>query len=132
MTMDPAPAATPDSPEPLPKDVRTMGMLCHLLALCGLVIPLGNILGPLVIWLVKKEEHPFIDQEGKASLNFQITVAIPGLVLAVLSVIPFVFCVTIPLLMALGVAALVFTIIGAIKANDGIAYKYPWSLELVK
>ena len=60
----------------IPKDVRTMAMLCHLLALAGYVIPFGNIIGPLVMWLVKKEDHPFIDEQGKEALNFQITVAL--------------------------------------------------------
>jgi len=132
---DPTPETeTPGTPsEKPPKDVCTMAMLTHLLAFCGVVgIPFGNVLGPLVLWLVKKADHPFIDDQGKESLNFQITVMIAVVPLVILSLLPFVFCLTLPLLMALGIAAIVFVIIAAIKANEGEAYRYPFTLRLIK
>lgn len=110
------------------KDERTWGMLCHLSALSGFVIPFATIIAPLVIWLVKKDEMPFVDDQGKESLNFQITLTILGIVC-----IPLVFLIIgIPLLIALAVLGVVFCIIGAVKANDGVAYRYPFAFRLIK
>lgn len=132
-TGDPNAASTPTAGVESNKDARTFGMLCHLLALCGLVgIPFGNILGPLVIWLIKKEEHPFVNDQGKESLNFQITMMIAFIVLGILSIIPLVFCVTIPLLLALVVVDLVYVILASMRANSGEMYRYPWALRLFK
>jgi len=125
--------ATDTSSEKPPKEVCTMAMLTHLLAFCGVIgIPFGNVLGPLILWLVKKNDHPFIDDQGKESLNFQITVMIGVVSLVVLSLIPLVFCLTLPLILAIGVTAIVFVIIAAIKANEGEKYRYPFTLRLIK
>ncbi len=114
---------------PVEKDARTWGMFCHLAALAAFVgIPFGNILGPLVIWLIKKNDYPFVDQQGKSALNFQISMAI-------YAIIPFllVFVVIgIPLLIALGVADLIMVILAAVKANNGESYKYPLSIKFIK
>ena len=107
---------------------RTMGMLCHLLALCGLVIPFGNILGPLVLWLVKKEGMPFVDDQGKESLNFQISIAIYGVGAFLLSFV----VIGIPLAIALGVFWLVMVIIATVAANNGERYRYPLTIRLLK
>jgi uncharacterized protein len=110
------------------KDAKTFGMLCHIAALAGFVIPLGNILGPLIVWLIKKNEMPFVDDQGKEALNFQITVFI-----AMLVCIPLCFIVIgIPLLFVVGIGSLVLAVMAAIKANDGIAYRYPFALRLIK
>lgn len=110
------------------KDARLWGMVAHLSALAGYVIPFGNFVGPLIIWQIKKDEHPFVADQGKESLNFQITV-----LLAILVCIPFMFiCIGIPMVMAVGVAELVFIIIAAIKANEGETYRYPFTLRLIK
>lgn len=106
--------------------------MCHLLALIGLVVPLANFLVPLIVWQVKKNEYPFVDDQGKESLNFQITIAIIGFALLVLSLVPFVGCLTILLALLLLIPWIVFTIIGGLKANEGIAYRYPWTLRLIK
>jgi len=107
-----------------------MGMLCHLLALSGLVgIPFGTVLGPLVIWLIKKNEMPFVNDQGKEALNFHISVIIlaiilsPTICLAGLGLI---------LLIAVGITALVFTIIATVKASSGAYYRYPYSMRLIK
>jgi uncharacterized protein len=123
---------TPAAPAPsaeISKDAKTFGMLCHLAALAGFIIPLGSIVGPLVIWLIKKNEMPFVDDQGKESLNFQITLAI-----AMLICIPLIFLLGLGalLMFAIGIAGLVFVIIAAMKANEGIAYRYPWALRLIK
>ena len=107
---------------------RTMGMLCHLLAFCGLVMPFGgNILGPLVLWLVKKEGMPFVDDQGKESLNFQISVVIYGVGAALLSFIG----IGIVLGAALGVFWLVMVIIATVAANKGERYRYPLAIRFL-
>ncbi len=65
--------------EPKPEE-RSLGLACHLLALAGLVVPFGNILGPLIMWLVKKDESAFVDDQGKEALNFNITISIAGFI----------------------------------------------------
>jgi uncharacterized Tic20 family protein len=113
-----------------PPEERTMGMLCHLLSLCSLVgIPFGNIIGPLVIWLVKKDTMPFVNDQGKESLNFQISTAIICLILA-----PLICLAGIGLILIIPViiAALVFTVIATVKANQGVYYRYPFALRLIK
>ncbi len=104
------------------KDARMWGMLCHLLGLFTCFI------GPLIIWLIKKDEDPFIDNQGKEALNFQITVAIAALVSAVLTVV----CVGFFLGIAVSIADLVFCILASIKANGGEKYRYPVSIRLIK
>lgn len=122
----------PDGAPPPPavgpsKDEKNLAMLAHLLALANLVlwIPGISIVGPLVLWLMKRETMPFVDYHGKEALNFNITF---GIVVAVCVVtvilIPFVFLV--------GIAWLVFTIIAAIQTSEGKHYRYPVSLRLVK
>ena len=118
--------STPMAPN---KTERTFGMLCHLLALCGYVgIPFGNIIGPLVIWLIKKDEYPFVDDQGKESVNFQITMTLAAIVCVVLVFVVIGFF----LLLALLVVDLVFIIIATIKANNGEAYRYPVTIRLIK
>jgi uncharacterized Tic20 family protein len=114
---------------------RTWNMLCHLSALAGFIIPFGNILGPLLVWQIKKNEILSVDVHGKASLNFQITVTIAAIIGAFVATILSFVCVgflLIPLVLLIGLAGLVFAIIAGIKANNGEDYKYPYSLELVK
>ncbi len=119
----PAPAAG------VSKDARTWGMLCHLTALAGFVgVPFGNVLGPLVCWLIKKDEYAFVDDQGKEALNFQITLTI-----ALLLCIPLLFLfIGIPLALAVMVLGVVFSILGALKANEGVHYRYPFALRLIK
>jgi uncharacterized Tic20 family protein len=114
-------------PEP-DNDARMWGMLAHLSCLAGFIIPFGHVLGPLIIWLIKKNEIPFVNDQGKEALNFQITVAIAALISSPL------ICtgigIIVPALIVL--AGLIFGIIGGVKANSGIAYRYPWALRLIK
>lgn len=110
------------------KDERTWGMLAHLSALAGYVIPLGNIIGPLFVWLVKKDEYPHVNDQGKESLNFQITMTI---FIAVAFVLVFVL-IGIPFLIALMLLDLVLIIVAAIKANEGQPYRYPINIRFIK
>jgi uncharacterized Tic20 family protein len=109
-------------------DARLWGMLCHLAGLAGLlpVVPaVGIVLGPLVVWLIKKETYPFVDEQGKEALNFQITMLIylaVGALFIPLCGIGFV------LMAAVGVVDVVMVIIAALKANEGEHYRYPYPL----
>lgn len=109
-------------------DERQWGMFAHLAALVGFIIPFGNLIGPLVVWQMKKDTMPFVADQGKEALNFQITVCLAVLACIVLMVI----LIGALLLPVVGIAALVFTVIAAIKANQGVAYRYPMALRLVK
>ena len=127
------PSAPPPSSE---HDQRMWCMFCHLSALAGYIgIPFGNIIGPLIVWQIKKAEIPPVDAHGKAALNFQITVTLALIVTGIIFFIGSFFCVgwlLFPVLGLIALAGVVFPIIAGIKANNGENYKYPWSLELVK
>lgn len=110
------------------KDARNWATLAHLAGLAGYLVPLGSIVGPFVVWLLKKDELAFVDDQGKEALNFQITMTI-----AAILCIPLVFIVIgIFLLGAVAIVDIVLTIVAAIRANGGEAYRYPLSIRLVK
>ncbi len=114
---------------------RQWALFGHLSSLTGLFTGgVGNIIGPLVIWLVKKDTMPFAGEQAKEALNFNITLLIAGLVLLVLTLVTLGIGIvlTLPLGILLGLAWLVLTIMAAIKANEGVAYRYPFTLRLVK
>lgn len=121
-TPPPAPAGTPSA------DEKQWAMFAHLSALAGCIIPFGSIIGPLVIWQIKKNEMPFVDDQGKEALNFQITAAIAALVSVALIIVLIGFL----LIWAVAIADLVFIILAAIAANNGTAYRYPVALRLIK
>lgn len=133
--IQPPPIAAPTPPPNPESQARTWNMLCHLSALAGFVIPFGHLLGPLIVWQIKKNEFPSVDVHGKAALNFQITVTIAvfvgAFITAILSFIGIGFLLF-PLVMLLGLVGLILAIIAGIKANNGEEYKYPYSFELVK
>ena len=107
---------------------RQMALFTHLSALFGLVFPFGNIIGPLVLWLIKKDTMPFVDDQGKEALNFNITVAIASIVCCIL----FLVIIGWFLLVALTVVWFVFVIIAAIKASEGVTYRYPLTLRIIQ
>lgn len=109
-------------------DEQTFSMLCHLSALAGLVIPFGHIIGPLVIWLMKKDQYPEVDRQGKDSLNFQISMTLWMFVSGILVLL----VVGIFALIALGVLTLVMIIIASIKSNNGERFKYPLTIDIIK
>jgi len=111
------------------KQERTWAMLCHLLAFAFFVFPpMGMFLGPLVVWLIKKEEFPMVDDQGKESLNFQISVAIYAIVAGVLifAIIGFF------LLGALVVFWIIMVILASVKASEGERYRYPLAIRFIK
>lgn len=119
-----------DSSTSTKNDANLWAMLCHLSALAGCLIPFGNIIGPLIVWQIKKAEFPIVDDQGKESLNFQITVAIGLLALLILAIAT--LGLLMPLLPVFGIVALIFTVIGALKANKGETYRYPFAFCFVK
>ncbi len=137
----PPPSNGPQSP---PSDMpsaeeRTWALFAHLSALLGCIVTghwfgWGCFLGPLVIWLVKKDSMPFVNDQGKEALNFNITIAIVGIALFLLTLMTLGLGVVlaIPIGVVVGVAWLVFTIIAAIRANEGVRYRYPFTLRLIK
>ena len=108
---------------------RTWGMLAHLSALAGLVVPLlGIVLGPLAVWLTRRDESEFVAGQAKEALNFNISVLL-GAVACMLLALVFVGFL---LGTALFIFWLVMTLVAAIKASEGHVYRYPFSLRLVK
>lgn len=110
------------------RQARMWAMLCHLSAFSGWIIPFGHILGPLIIWLIKRDDHPFINEQGKESLNFQISLSIYLIVSAilVLALIGFV------LFFVVGIVGFIFVIVAAVKANEGVSYRYPLTIRFLR
>lgn len=114
-------------------------MFAHLSALAGALLTSavggwGFFIGPLVIWLMKKDTMPFVADQAREALNFNITVSAIFLLLMIITVgTLFIGAVlTVPLMFIIGIAALVLIIIAAMKANEGVAYRYPFTIRLVK
>ncbi len=107
------------------RDENMWGMFCHLSAFAGYIIPFGNIIGPLVIWLLKKDEYPLVDDQGKESLNFQISIAIYAVISLILALVIIGFL----LLIAIGILNLVMIIVASIKANEGVRFRYPLTIK---
>jgi len=112
------------------KTERLWGMGCHLIALCGIImpIPVANLLGPLILWLIKREDGAFIDAQGKESLNFQISLFIYLMACVALSVIGVGLFLVFPVL----VFGFVCVIIAAIKASEGTSFRYPACIRFIK
>ncbi len=150
----------PEAPGPPPSNrERVWATFCHLAALTPLPrIRLGFILGPLVVWLIKKDESPFVNRHGKAALNFQISMILYGVLLVGFAFL-FLTAVLQPdrarvsserlivgpwgldvalaappflLVVALGLFDLVCVIVGAVRANKGREYRYPFAIRFIR
>lgn len=130
----PPPTYRAPAPHPsgIPSEYRTWGMLTHLSSFAGAMVAMA-FLGPLVMWLIKKDEHPFVDHHGKEALNFNLSLLlymVIGIVASVLTLglglIAF-----IPSLLVGFVVWVVCSIQGAIKANDGEGYRYPITIRFI-
>lgn len=109
-------------------------MLCHISALSGFLIPFGSVVGPLLIWQIKKNEIPSTEVHGKAALNFQLTVLIVAFGCLILGLLLAVIGIGFLLILAAaaaGFCGMIFAIIAGINANDGKDYKYPYSFNLI-
>jgi uncharacterized Tic20 family protein len=102
-------------------------MFAHLSAFSGHFIPFGHVVGPLIIWCVKKDEMPFVNDQGKEALNFQITMTL-ALIVAGISLLVLVGVVLLP---AVWLFDVIVTIIAAVKANEGVPYRYPLTLRFI-
>lgn len=111
------------------KSARQWATIIHLSPLVGLLgNGIGFVLAPLILWLIKRNDHPFIDDQGKEAVNFQITMSIATLAGALLLVIGIGF-----IIIAVAVAlATIFPILAAIKSSDGVAYRFPFSIRFIK
>jgi uncharacterized protein len=110
-------------------NLRMWNVLCHATALAGFFVPwAGHILGPLIVWLAKRNDSPEIDEHGKESLNFQISMLIYNVIAGVLCLVLIGFVI----LAILHILNLVLVIIGSIKASEGKFYRYPLAIRLIK
>ena len=107
---------------------QVWAMLCHLGTLSGFFIPFGNIIAPLVIWAVLKDESTLVADQGKEAMNFQISIFIYSLAAGLLILL----IIGIPLLAAVVIFDVIVTIIASVKAGEGKMYRYPYSLRLIK
>jgi uncharacterized Tic20 family protein len=111
------------------RDVRTWNVLCHATALAGFFVPwAGHILGPLIVWLAKRSDSPEIDEHGKESLNFQISMLIYNVIAGVLCLVLIGFII----LAILHILNLVLVIVASVQASEGKFYRYPMTIRLIK
>ena len=108
--------------------VRNTAVAAHLSTFAGLVVPFGSVIGPLAVWLTRRDRDPFIDQAGREALNFGISIAIYGVV----ALVGALMLVGIPLLVVGVIAWVVLASLAAAKASQGQAYRYPLTLRLVR
>jgi uncharacterized Tic20 family protein len=129
-TQSPAPEALPAT---VSSEERTWALIGHLSAFSAFITIVGGVVAPLVVWLVKRDTLPFAGDQAREALNFNITVAIGFAALWIITIVTFGvgLLLTVPLGIALFVAWVVFVVIAAIKANEGVAYRYPFTLRLV-
>lgn len=105
------------------KDERTFAMLAHILGIAVLI-------GPLIIWALKKDESPFVDDQGKESIAFQLLMLIAFVAVGVIGMIPVVGCASFVLWPAIAVINIIMVILAGLKANEGVAYRYPFALRI--
>lgn len=122
------------APSPAPEDsqLRQWKVILHLSSFAGMVIPLGNVLAPLILWLVKKPEMPALEQTGKDVLNYQISWSIWIIIAAVIGIGA--SCLIVPLVLpfGFGIAWIILTVIGAVKASNGEIYTFPLTLKFIQ
>jgi uncharacterized Tic20 family protein len=110
------------------KEDRTWGLLLHLSGLAGFVFPFGNLIAPLVLWLIRRDRSSFLDDQGCEALNFQIAFTIyailsGGLILVLIGFL---------LLPVVLITGIVLMVKAAIRANEGTYFRYPLIFRLVK
>lgn len=126
---EPKPRAGLYSGAPPTQDERTWAMFAHLSAFAVFVFPLGgNIIAPLIIWLTRRDTSAFVELEAKEALNFNISVSIGWIICGSLVFV----LIGVPLLAVLSLYWVVAAVIAGVKASEGVGYRYPFSLRLVK
>jgi Uncharacterized protein conserved in bacteria len=130
MTTFPESQAPPPKPDGAPTaDERQWALIAHLSGLIASALGGLAFLGPLIVWLIKKDQSAFVADQAKEALNFQIAVTIA---LFVSLGIGLATCVGIILVPIVGIGSLVFAIIAAMEANKGVAYRYPYTIRLIQ
>jgi uncharacterized Tic20 family protein len=114
--------------DPVSHDERLFAMLCHLGGFATYFIPFGNIIVPLIIWLIKRETSSYVDDHGKAALNFQISMTIYVIIAGFLCIL----LIGIPILFILIILDIVLIIKASVDAYNGRFFKYPLSLRIFK
>ncbi|MFO0783845.1 MAG: DUF4870 domain-containing protein [Phycisphaerales bacterium] len=104
------------------KDDTTMAVLCYVLAI------FTGFIGPLIIWLIKKDQSPFVNEQGKEVLNWEITAFLAMIACLVLAFVVIGFF----LMPLVWIANLVFLIMGAVKVGKGESYRFPFALRLLR
>ena len=112
----------------LSQDEKNWGMFCHVAVFAGCIVPLGNIIGPLVIWLMKKDQYGFVDYNARQAMNFQITFLIAMLAGLLLSFV----LIGILMMIGFGIFALVVTIKAIVASSRGEYYSYPCSIQFIR
>jgi len=125
-----------NEPRQLTQEERTFGMLCHLSALALFVLPsFGNVFGPLIVWLIKKDQSTWIEKQGKEALNFQISIVIYVVAAWILFFLLAITVVMIPLAVLIGIGLAVFWLImvitASVKANNGEDFRYPLNIRFI-
>lgn len=122
--------ALPEVPSPAPSaEARKWAMLCHYAGFAWFVAPMiGNVVGPLLVWQLKRECDPFVDAQGREALNFQLTLSLALMLCGLLAWVLIGF----PLMALVSVVGLVLTIVGGIKANEGRPWRYPFCIRFLK
>ena len=108
------------------RELRQWALLIHLSQFAGYVVPLGGLVLPIVLWQWKKHESPEIDAHGKVVANWIVSELIYGTCCLFL----FFFLIGIPLMLGLLLLGVIFPLVGAVKANDGVVWRYPLSMNI--
>ncbi len=114
-------------PAAVDRQTRQWAMMLHLSMLAGFAVPFGGLICPIVIWQLKKDELPEIDEHGKNAINWMIS----GMIYGIICVLLIFVLIGIPLLIGLGILGVVFPIIAGIKANDGVVWPYPMTIRFL-
>jgi uncharacterized Tic20 family protein len=123
------PTSETQPPPGVRKDEHTWALFAHLSALLVyLGIPFGLIVGPLIIWLIKRNEMPFVDDQGKEAVNFNISVLI-YLVVAGLSLLVLIGFLLVPVVV---IGHIILTVMATIEASKGHPYRYPLTIRFIK
>lgn len=111
------------------QDDKQWAMLTHLAALLGILLPIALVLGPTLVWFLKRQNSAFIDDQGKEVINFQSSVLLVSFVLALLSGLNGLFLAASAITV---IAGMVFAVIGGLAAKQGKKYRYPFAIRLLK
>jgi uncharacterized Tic20 family protein len=117
------------------KDARTWAMFCHLAGLAGLspILPvIGSTVAPFVIWQMKKDEFPFVDEQGRRAVNFQLSMLLYGAIGGVVCLVTCLKVLMLVVLCVVGLVDLIFVLIAAVRANHGQHYRCPLAIRFFK